>query len=111
MVILLTIAYIFSFVDRGILGLLIEPIKADLQLKDEDLGYLIGPAFALFYATMGLPLGWLTGAGAHGSWLQALPFGLPPRLHRVWLAAFGICFLREWAWVWERQRSVLVRCP
>jgi len=73
MVILLTIAYIFSFVDRGILGLLIEPIKADLQLKDEDLGYLIGPAFALFYATMGLPLGWLA-----------------DRRRRTWIVAAGI---------------------
>jgi MFS family permease len=73
MVILLTIAYVFSFVDRGILGLLIEPIKADLQLKDEDLGYLIGPAFALFYATMGLPLGWLA-----------------DRQRRTWIVASGI---------------------
>lgn len=73
MVILLTIAYIFSFVDRGILGLLIEPIKADLHLKDEDLGYLIGPAFALFYATMGLPLGWLA-----------------DRKRRTWIVAAGI---------------------
>lgn len=56
--ILLTIAYVLSFVDRYILGLLVEPIKADLGLTDEQIGYLIGPAFALFYATMGVPLGW-----------------------------------------------------
>ena len=31
---LLTIAYIFSFIDRYVLGLLIEPIKADLGLTD-----------------------------------------------------------------------------
>ena len=56
---LLTIAYIFSFIDRYVLGLLIEPIKADLGLTDTQIGLLLGPAFAIFYATMGLPLGWL----------------------------------------------------
>lgn len=94
------------------MGLLIEPIKADLQLKDEDLGYLIGPAFALFYATMGLPLGWLADRRRR-TWIVAAGIAL-------WSAAtaasglargFWHLFLREWAWVWERQRSVLVRCP
>lgn len=59
MVALLTLAYILSYVDRSILGLLITPIKADLHISDEQLGYLIGWAFGLFYATIGLPLGWL----------------------------------------------------
>ena len=56
---LMMVAYIFSFVDRYILGLLIEPIKADLNLTDTQIGLLLGPAFAIFYATMGLPLGYL----------------------------------------------------
>ncbi|MBZ4209495.1 MAG: MFS transporter [Rhodoferax sp.] len=73
MVLLLTLAYVFSFVDRGILGLLIEPIKADIHLTDEQIGYLIGPAFALFYATMGLPLGWLA-----------------DRKRRTWIVATGV---------------------
>ena len=59
MVIVLTIAYIFSFVDRYILGLLIEPIKADLGLTDTQLGLIGGTAFAIFYTTAGLPLGYL----------------------------------------------------
>ncbi len=59
MVIVLTLAYILSFVDRYVLGLLIEPIKADLALTDTQIGYLLGFAFAIFYATMGLPLGYL----------------------------------------------------
>ena len=59
MVSLMMVAYIFSFVDRYILGLLIEPIKADLNLTDTQIGLLLGPAFAIFYATMGLPLGYL----------------------------------------------------
>lgn len=73
MVILLTLAYVFSFVDRYILGLLIEPIKADLHFSDEKIGYLLGPAFALFYATIGVPLGWLA-----------------DRVRRTWIVAVGI---------------------
>ena len=59
MVILLTLAYILSFIDRYLLGLLVEPIKADLGLTDTQIGLLMGPAFGLVYATMGLPIGWL----------------------------------------------------
>jgi len=59
MVILLTLAYILSFIDRYILGLLVEPIKADLGLTDTQIGLLMGPAFGVVYATMGLPIGWL----------------------------------------------------
>ena len=57
--VLLTLAYILSYIDRSILGLLIQPIKADLHISDEKVGYLIGWAFGIFYATIGLPLGWL----------------------------------------------------
>ena len=56
---LLLLAYILSFVDRQIMGLLVEPIKADLGLSDGQLGLLLGPAFAVFYVTMGVPIGWL----------------------------------------------------
>ena len=73
MVVLLTVAYIFSFVDRYILGLLIEPIKADLGLSDTQIGLLLGPAFAIFYATMGLPLGLLA-----------------DRKRRTWIVGFGV---------------------
>ncbi|MGI9309156.1 MAG: MFS transporter [Gammaproteobacteria bacterium] len=60
---LLTVAYIFSFVDRYILSLLVEPIKQDLGLSDTEIGLLLGTAFALFFAVMGLPLGWLADRG------------------------------------------------
>ncbi|MGH8237396.1 MAG: MFS transporter, partial [Steroidobacteraceae bacterium] len=55
----LTFTYIISFVDRTILGLLIEPIKVELSLNDTQIGLVQGMAFGLFYAVMGLPLGWL----------------------------------------------------
>lgn len=58
-VVLCMVAYIFSFVDRQILSLMIEPIKADLQITDTQFSLLSGLAFSLFYAFMGLPIAYL----------------------------------------------------
>lgn len=58
-VVLLTLGYILSFLDRIIVNLLVEPIKADFALTDTQIGLLMGVAFSIFYATMGIPLGWL----------------------------------------------------
>lgn len=56
----LVIAFIFSIADRIIIALLVDPIKADLDLSDTDLGIMMGLAFAIFYALMGLPIGRLS---------------------------------------------------
>lgn len=56
---LLTLVYFFSFMDRYILSILLEQIKGDLQLNDTQLGLLSGFAFAIFYATLGIPVAWL----------------------------------------------------
>ncbi|MBP2859088.1 MFS transporter [Dickeya oryzae] len=53
----LLITNIFSFVDRQILVLLVEPIKHDLMLSDTSLSLLQGFAFTLFYSLLSLPLG------------------------------------------------------
>ncbi|ABC62159.1 spinster family MFS transporter [Erythrobacter litoralis] len=53
---LLTVTYFFSYMDRQILAILLEDIKADLLLSDTQLGLLSGFAFALFYATLGIPV-------------------------------------------------------
>jgi predicted MFS family arabinose efflux permease len=53
---ILTTTYVFNFVDRQILSILQEPIKAELGLSDTQLGLLTGFAFAVFYITMGLPI-------------------------------------------------------
>jgi len=55
--VLLVIVYIFNFVDRQILSVLAEDIKADLNITDSDLGFLFGTAFAVFYSIFGIPLG------------------------------------------------------
>ena len=52
----LVVVYTFNFIDRQILSILLEPIKQDLGLSDSALGLLTGFAFALFYATLGIPI-------------------------------------------------------
>ena len=52
----LFVVYIFNFIDRQILAILLEPIKQDLQISDTALGFLTGFAFAVFYTFAGLPL-------------------------------------------------------
>lgn len=53
---LLTLTYSLSILDRFLLGILLPQIKEELQLNDSYLGLLSGIAFALFYATLGLPI-------------------------------------------------------
>ena len=70
---MLVVAYAVSFIDRQVVSLLVEPLRHDLAISDTQIGLLQGPAFGLFYAIAGLPLGWLA-----------------DRIHRVRLIAIGI---------------------
>lgn len=54
--IILTIVYSFNFIDRQLLAILQEAIKADLHLSDSQLGLLTGFTFALFYVVAGIPI-------------------------------------------------------
>ncbi len=53
---LLVLVFTSSHVDRQILAILLQPIKLELQLSDTQLGFLSGVAFAIFYATLGIPM-------------------------------------------------------
>ncbi len=53
----LFVVYVFNFIDRQIISILAEEIKADLGISDADIGFLYGTAFAVFYAVFGIPLG------------------------------------------------------
>lgn len=55
-VFLFMLAYLFSYIDRQILALLIGPIQADLHLTDTQFALLNGLAFSLLYAVLGFPL-------------------------------------------------------
>ena len=95
----LTLAYTVSFVDRTIISLLIDPIKADLNLSDIQISLLQGLAFGIFYAIMGIPLGWaadrvprrsLIAAGI-AFWCMATAMcGLARNFWELFLARMGV---------------------
>lgn len=53
---LLLLVYVFNQTDRIVFGFLMESIKGDLALSDTQLGFLAGPALALFYCILGVPI-------------------------------------------------------
>lgn len=97
--IFLVAIYSINFVDRQILSVLIEPIKADLGLSDTELGLLTGFAFALFYATLGVPIGRLADranrisiiSAAAGIWsVMTAISGLAQNFWQLGLARIGV---------------------
>ena len=62
---MLTFIYSLNFLDRQIIVILQEPIKADFKLADWQLGLLTGGAFGLFYTSMGVPIAHLIDRGVN----------------------------------------------
>lgn len=60
---ILTLMYVVNYLDRQILAILLQPIKNEFQVSDTMLGLLAGPTFALFYATLGIPIARLADRG------------------------------------------------
>lgn len=58
MVIVLMLAYILSFIDRVVIGLLVGPIRADLGISETEMSLLYGLVFAVFYTGVGVPIAW-----------------------------------------------------
>ncbi len=58
MVVVLMLAYILSFIDRVVLGLLVGPIRADLGISETQMSLLYGFVFAVFYTGVGVPIAW-----------------------------------------------------
>ena len=89
-VIILVIAYTFSFADRMILTLLIEPIKKDFSLSDTEISLLHGLAFAIFYTLMGIPIGRLVDTSSRRTIIAA---GIC-----IWSSMTAICGLARGFW-------------
>jgi MFS family permease len=53
----LTCANLLNYLDRQIVSILAQAMKADLKLDDADLGFLLGTAFAVFYSVIGIAMG------------------------------------------------------
>jgi MFS family permease len=56
---LLSLSYVVNYLDRYVLSMLAAPIKAELGISDGQMGLLLGPAFALLYTGLGVPVAWL----------------------------------------------------
>ncbi len=86
----LTLTYTINLLDSGLMILLLQPIKNDLSLSDSQLGFLTGIAFALFYATLGLPIARWADRG-NRSTITALAIG-------VWGMTIMLClFVKNFA--------------
>ena len=81
---------IVAFIDRQIINLLVEDIKADLQISDTRISLLQGLAFALFYAVAAVPLGRLADTGSRRRLVMA---GI-----LVWTVAAAACGLARSFW-------------
>lgn len=80
---MLLLVYIFNFLDRQILSILAQAVKADLRLDDGQLGMLGGFAFALLYSTLAIPLAMLADRTSR-SWVIAISLG-------VWSGFTALC--------------------
>jgi predicted MFS family arabinose efflux permease len=52
----LLVVYILNFLDRGLLGIVSDPVMNELAITDGQFGLLTGIGFALFYSIVGIPL-------------------------------------------------------
>ena len=77
------VVYIFNFIDRSILGILVEPIKQDLGVSDTMMGFLGGIAFATFYTVLGIPIARLADRGSRRNVLSVCL--------ALWSAATALC--------------------
>ena len=89
-VVILMIAYVFSFVDRQILNLLVGPIRADLGISDTQMSLLMGFSFAIFYTILGIPLARIADSRSRRGLIVA---GIV-----VWSAMTALCGLAKHYW-------------
>ena len=79
-----------NFVDRQLLSILVEPIKAEFRLSDTELGFLTGFAFAIFYTLVGFPLARLADRGNRRSLVAAVV--------SLWSVMTALCGLATGFW-------------
>lgn len=81
----LLVVYILNFLDRQIVAILAEPMKQEFGLSDTQLGLLAGPAFAVFYAVLGVPIArYADKAGTNRVWLISVSLA-------IWSGMTAVC--------------------
>ena len=86
----LWLVYILNFVDRQLVTILLEPIKIEFGASDTAMGFLGGFAFALFYASLGIPVARLADRWSRRN-VIAISVG-------IWSAMTAICGLATNFW-------------
>lgn len=96
---LLALVYIFSYIDRQAIAVLIEPVKHEFGVSDTAIGFLSGLAFAVLYAGLGVPIGKLADRGNRrnivalccGLWsLATMACGVSGQFWQLLLARMGV---------------------
>ncbi len=88
---LLALVYVFSYIDRNVVAILIEPIKREFGASDTGMGLLTGLAFGMLYAIACIPLGRLADRGANRRNIVAVCCGL-------WSLATVACGMASQFW-------------
>jgi MFS family permease len=95
----LTLVYVFSFIDRQILNLLLDTIKRYLEITDTQVSLLGATSFAIFYTFFGILLGKLADtrsrrsliAGGFVFWsLMTAGFGIAKNFFQMLLFRIGV---------------------
>ena len=73
---LLSIIYVFSYIDRNLIAIVLEPIKLEFGVSDTVMGAVSGLAFAILYSAMTLPLSRLADNGTNRKNIVAICCGL-----------------------------------
>lgn len=89
--VLLALVYVFSFIDRNVIAIVIEPIKQEFGASDTLMGLLTGLAFAVLYGVLGIPLGRMVDRGADRRKMISICCGL-------WSMATMACGLATSFW-------------
>jgi MFS family permease len=96
---ILIVVYTFNFLDRQILGILKDPIQAELGLTDTQVGLMGGIAFAILYSTLAVPIAWLADRASR-VWIMTIALtawsgftalcGLTHNFTQIFLARMGV---------------------
>lgn len=89
--ILLSLVYVFSFIDRNVIAIVLEPIKQEFGASDTLMGLMSGLAFAVLYAGLSLPLGRMADRGVNRRNMIAICCGL-------WSFATMACGMAQHFW-------------
>ena len=98
---LMYLGYLVSFVDRQVIAFLVQPIREHLHITDFQFSLITGLAFSIFYAALGIPIGWLADHGNRknivaagiGLWsLMTAACGLAHNYWQLFLARLGVGF-------------------